>query len=389
MRYHLHDRPRPHDHRIRVILKRYLYREVLTAFGGVYLLLMLIFVSRSTVDYLAKAAAGKIPVDIILHMLGLLIVSAMILLVPLCLYIGIIVALGRLQRDGELIAMTGAGIGRSYFHVNMAWLGGGFAIIMAFFALYASPWAEREIRELEARAREESDVSGIAPGRFKEFNEGDRVLFVESLSEDKTEMKEVFLQVRERDELGVLAADGASLMTEDGTGNRFVVFSEGSRYQGVPGRADYQITSYDRFGVRLDNDGQRRAIESTRAMATGELLATDSTHTAAELQWRISIPIATFLLAAFAVVLIQTTGREGRYSSLLIAVLVYFTYSNTLGIARSMIKKGDLPELVGIWWVHILMLALILLIEFRPVIPRLWAAGIARIFGRRSRPAAI
>lgn len=357
-----------------VILQRYLLREILAAFGAVYLLLLLIFVSRSLVDYLAKAAAGRMPVDIILHLLGLLVLSAMILLVPLCLFVAVMLALGRMQRDGELIAMTGAGLSRRYFHGSVARVAAAFAAVMAVFALYASPWAEREMKQLEARAKEESDLTGIAPGRFKEFSEGDRVLFVKELSEDRTEMREVFLQVRERGNLGVLAADGASLMTEDVTSNRFVVFTEGSRYEGTPGKADYQITQYDRFGVRLDREDREQSVGNTRAMTTSELLTENTPQNLAELQWRISTPISTFLLAVFAVVLTQTATRNGRYGSLLIAVLVYFTYSNTLGIARSMVKRGDLPGYLGLWWVHLLMLAAIIAIEFFPV----WARRLQR-----------
>jgi lipopolysaccharide export system permease protein len=51
---------------------------------------------------------------------------------------------------------------------------------------------------------------------------------------------------------------------------------------------------------------------------------------------------------------------------LLIAVLVYFTYSNLLGVARTLVKKEEIPGVVGLWWVHLLILGVILLMEYHP-----------------------
>ena len=65
----------------------------------------------------------------------------------------------------------------------------------------------------------------------------------------------------------------------------------------------------------------------------------------------------------------------GRYSGLLIAVLAYFTYSNVMGIARTLVKKGDVPPLFGMWWVHLLMLAIVAVMFAWPAWRRKRAAG--------------
>jgi len=286
-----------------LILRRYLFREIAITFTGVFLLLLLIFLSGRVVDYLAQAAAGKLAVSAILSLLTLLVLTTLPLLVPLCLFVAILLALGRMQRDNELIAMAGAGVGGGYLHQNITNVALLFAVLMAVCSLFLDPWATREMKELEAKAKEESDITGITPGRFKEFSAGDRVLFVKELSADKQRMQEVFLQIRKGNDLGVLAADSAGLMTEEGTESRFVVFRSGSRYQGVPGRADYEITHYEQFGVRIDQGDNERAIESTKAMPTERLWGSDDATHVAELQWRLSAPILTLLLSVFAVAL--------------------------------------------------------------------------------------
>jgi lipopolysaccharide export system permease protein len=349
-----------------VILRRYLFREIGITFAGVFLLVVMILISLKMVDYLAQAAAGRLPVTAVLSLVGLVIVSYLSGLIPICLLPAIMLAVGRMQRDNEITAMAGAGIGGRFLHRNIAAFTSAFVFAVASCSLFLGPWATREMRNLKVRAEQESDITGVTPGRFKEFSEGDRVLFVRSLTPDKQRMEDVFLQERDEEAMSVLAADNAVLATEDGTGHRFALFYNGSRYKGVPGQADFEITHYETLGWRIDQSDQAGVTENTKSMPTLRLVAAGDPASVAELQWRLSAPVLTFLLSVFAVSLLRHAGRHNRYGALLIAVLVYFTYSNLLGVARTLVKKEEIPGVVGLWWVHLLILGVILLMEYHP-----------------------
>ena len=68
------------------------------------------------------------------------------------------------------------------------------------------------------------------------------------------------------------------------------------------------------------------------------------------------MPLATLLLAVLAVLLSRTSPRQGRFAKLFIAVLVFITYYNTLGVAQSWVARGEVPIQIGVWWVHICLL---------------------------------
>ena len=55
--------------------------------------------------------------------------------------------------------------------------------------------------------------------------------------------------------------------------------------------------------------------------------------------------------------LARTGRRQGRYAKLLIAVVLYFTYSNGLGITRNLVERGELSAWIGMWPVHAAILA--------------------------------
>ena len=60
-----------------------------------------------------------------------------------------------------------------------------------------------------------------------------------------------------------------------------------------------------------------------------------------------------------AVPLSRSAPRQGKYSRLLVAVLIYVIYSNLLGVSQTWVEQGTLPGMLGLWWVHVALALLI------------------------------
>jgi lipopolysaccharide export system permease protein len=65
------------------------------------------------------------------------------------------------------------------------------------------------------------------------------------------------------------------------------------------------------------------------------------------------------LLAALAVPLSQTSPRQGRYLRLGFGLVVYIVFTNLISIGKSWITTGKMAPEFGLWWVHLLMFALL------------------------------
>jgi lipopolysaccharide export system permease protein len=48
----------------------------------------------------------------------------------------------------------------------------------------------------------------------------------------------------------------------------------------------------------------------------------------------------------------RSSPREGRYARLGVGLLIYITYANLLSIARVWVEREQVPEWLGMWWVH-------------------------------------
>ena len=94
-----------------MIISRYLMKEIFSALLAVTLVLLLIFLSNQLVRYLSYAASGKIAANIVLQLLGFEIPYLLALLLPLGLYLGIILAYGRLYVDSEMPVLNACGLG--------------------------------------------------------------------------------------------------------------------------------------------------------------------------------------------------------------------------------------------------------------------------------------
>jgi len=75
------------------------------------------------------------------------------------------------------------------------------------------------------------------------------------------------------------------------------------------------------------------------------------------LQWRISRPLATILLALIAVTFIRITPRQDKTDrNFLIAAIVFAVYYNLSGLAKTWVEQGVIGSIPGIWWLDLLML---------------------------------
>lgn len=353
-----------------MILKRYLFKEILQNFLAVFLVLMLIVFSLRFVRYLGDVAAGKMTAEVIYQMLILRMITSMKVIIPLCLYLSLFMALGRMQKDNELVSIANAGLGQRFYFTSLLKLAGIFALLLFLLTMFVMPWAESNIDLLKQKANRESDITGISAGSFKEFSKGNRVLYVEDFSKNSKTMKNVFLQVLEQGSVGVLTSDSARIITDEKSGERSVIFLEGKRYVGKPGQLDYSITEYRRYSVRLEQQGYNTNSQSLARIPGQELWRSSEPSSRTELQWRLATPVAVLILSAFAILVVRSFSDIRGSLVLITAILIYFIYNNLLNIVHDLVLREKLDSFPGLWWPHLMMLAVILSFTFLPKLRR-------------------
>ena len=93
-----------------MIVFRYLSREVLQTLAAVSGVLLLIIMSGRFIKYLAQAAAGQLDSGVLLMIMAYRLPGFMVLILPLGMFLGILLAYGRLYLDSEMTVLSATGI---------------------------------------------------------------------------------------------------------------------------------------------------------------------------------------------------------------------------------------------------------------------------------------
>jgi lipopolysaccharide export system permease protein len=346
-----------------VIIERYLLKDIIYTLAAVTLVLTVIYLGNRFIIYLTNAAVGGASPRLILTLLVLKSAGAMVVVIPMALFLAILFVFGRLYKDSEMTALTACGVSMGRIVRIVLFFSLAVAAGVAFISLYLKPWAEEQSYKIQDRIEADSEITGIAAGRFNESAQGDGVLYAEELAPGTKNMRNVFIQYQRNGQRVVLSADRAYQKVDAATGDHYIVLVDGHRYEGTPGTARFRIIQFKEHALLLR---PRQVVPSQRkrwALPTGQLWYSADPGDAAELQWRLSMPVSTLVLAMLAITLSRTTPRQGRFAKLFNAILAYVIYSNLLAVAQTWLEHGAIPPWLGLWWVHGVFI-LVVLVSF-------------------------
>jgi len=342
-----------------LIIQRYLIREILHSFFAVFSILLVVAATVMFVRILAEMSTSVFSSVFVIQLLALNLIGKLSMLLPAALYVAVLLALGRLYSDSEVVAMWAGGIGPRRINLSVFKFLLVFAALTSVVSLYLSPeaWATRDV--IWARAKAQAEISGVLPGRFMEFRDGELVAYTESLSADRREMENVFAKLTLDKTEDLLVAKSARFSGNEEKTGRYIVLEDGYRYSGSPGNVDYTIYRFAKHGFRIDQERSGSVTSKSNATRTMDLIKGKHLAYAAELQWRISQPISLILLGMLAVPLSRTLPRQGKYTKLVMGVAIYFLYGNAVGVMQTFVERGDVSTLIGIWPVHVTMAFLV------------------------------
>jgi lipopolysaccharide export system permease protein len=236
-------------------------------------------------------------------------------------------------------------------------------LVIGLLSLAVTPWANRQSSEFRDRFEQREDVSKVSPGRFQESSSADRVFFVEGVAEDVTNVKNVFINsVRDGKSSVIVAREGSTEI--DSKGDKFLVLRNGRRYDGTPSEPEFQLMEFERYGVLINSPTQgAAATSSARALPLGMLIANPTSRNRGELLWRMALPLMGLLLMLLAIPLGFVNPRGGRSANLLLALLLFIVYSNSVSVLQAAVVQERLSLTVG-WWPLHLFAALIVVFLF-------------------------
>lgn len=351
-----------------MILFRYITKEIMISTVTVSFTLLVIVMSSRFVKYLANAASGDLAPSVIFGIMAYRVPSFLELVLPLGLFIGILLAYGRLYAESEMTVMSACGMSTSRLAAYTLIPSVFTALIVSYLSFFATPDGINKVQQIFQDVKNSNGLETLVAGRFRFEDKTGRVSYIERLSSDHQALENVFTAQISNGEssgrLSVVFAETGLIELDDDQYSQYLVLDNGYEYTGKPGSKDFRIVAFDRFGQLLKQPkAEQGSYTRVEARSTMELVRSDRLEDQAALQWRISLVVLVPILSLIAQALSKTNHRQGRYVKMFPAFIIYIVYLVLLNAARDSIEKGGLPLEIGMWWVHglFLLLAVILL----------------------------
>jgi lipopolysaccharide export system permease protein len=349
-----------------MIFQRAAQREFAQTAIAVFVALFAILLTTQLIRLLGKAATGSTASEAVAALLGFAALNYLPVLLSLTLFVSILLTLSRVYRDSEMAIWFSSGVSLTAWTTPVLRFALPVVLAIAVLALFLAPWALDKRAEYQQRMDQRDDVARVTPGAFNESSRGDRVFFVESVPDTagQDRVRNIFINSMQHGKLGVIAAaQGHTEVAENG--DRFIVLTNGRRYEGMAGSAEYRVMEFASYAMRIEAFESSGAEKTARSLSTWELLQEPTDLNKGELLWRIGVPLSALLLALLAIPLSFVNPRAGRTNNLIFALLTFMIYSNLLSVSQAWVAQGRLSFAVGVWAVHALMLVVLLLMFWK------------------------
>jgi LPS export ABC transporter permease LptG/LPS export ABC transporter permease LptF len=355
------------------LLSRSVIREIWPPFllgFAAYTFILLIRTVLLLADFFVRRSATATEVA----WLVLLSVPWMVVLtLPMAYLLGVLIGIGRLSGDSELVAMRACGVGPGSLYRPA--LGSAAVLSGAVFLLYnvALPPANEALSAAMGRVAATSVVNLVQPRTFREPRPG-TTLFFDRIGSDGRSFEGVFLTLGEEGQAGeVIVAERGQLVLE---GDRLwlELLSSTVHVLDPANPSRYRVNRNESqrilFAGNIDAAARGRVSyeKGLRAQSLPELLRaarrlereSPERHRLAwvEIHKKFAIPFACLAFAVIGVPLAETSRRGGKGSGFALSLVILVLYYVLLNNGETWAQDGKLPPAAAMWLPNLLLVLL-------------------------------
>jgi LPS export ABC transporter permease LptF/LPS export ABC transporter permease LptG len=342
------------------IIDRYIFREVLShALLGLGVFTFVIFVPQlvQIMNVVARHSGDS-------RQIMLLFLSAfprvLTFSVPIGVLVGVLIGLGRMSADSELIAMNAAGMGLKRILVPVGILAALATGVTLSMTLWLGPMSIRTLRSLEERLRSTQASFEVQPRIFNE-QFPHLVLYVQDISAAAMNWHGVFLAESDVSDVSRLTLAEDAIVVADREQGKLQLYLRNGTLHELQGPEHYGLSAFGErdFAVAVSANNGTQAPETINSERPLRQLLSDqgprATESRVEFHRRFAFPAACLVFALVALPVGSRPRRGGRSAGFVLAVALVCAYYIVFVFCAELARNGSLPIWLGIWTANILM----------------------------------
>ncbi|MGB8787903.1 MAG: LPS export ABC transporter permease LptF [Candidatus Acidiferrales bacterium] len=352
------------------ILDRYICREVIShSLLGLAVFTFVFFVPQLArlMEIIVRHSGGAGSITL-LFLCSLTPVLAFTL--PMATLVGVLIGLGRMSADSEIIALNASGIGLRRLLVPVGAIAVGAGVLTCLVTLWLSPLSLREFHSLEAEMASAQAPFAVQPRVFDERFPR-LVLYVQDVEATAARWHGVFLAESDAAAGSHLTLAESAIVVGGSEPGKFELHLDaGTTHEFDPQTpANYNVTTFGSsdLPVEMASIAARTeaslsdAEQSTHALL--ELTGPESRAARTEFQRRLAFPAACLVFALLGVPIGVRPRRGGRAAGFVLTLVMISLYYLVFVAGTHYAQLGAVSPVVGVWAANIVaaVLALILL----------------------------
>lgn len=362
------------------ILDRYVCREVisnsllgLVVFTFVFFVPQLVRLMSLVVQHAATFAETA---TLLLCSLA----PVLIFTLPMSMLVGVLIGLGRLSADSEIVALNASGVALRRLLLPIGAIAAAAMALTFCITLWLGPYSLRALGSLENHLRITQASVAIQPRVFDE-RFPHVVLYVQDVSASGTRWRGVFL-AESNSSVGskITVAKTAIVSGDPKQGKLTLQFNDVSSHEYEPSDpAHYNLSTAAVQSTDLPVTNPEAAVRNARERTVRERSVTQllygknrtTREAQVELQQRFALPIACILFALLGVPMAVRPRRGGRAAGFVLAILLLCGYYIFFVTGVHFAQNGALPAGVGAWLANIItfVIAIVLLRRIEQIRP--------------------
>jgi LPS export ABC transporter permease LptG/LPS export ABC transporter permease LptF len=287
--------------------------------------------------------------------------QALGLTIPMSLLVALLVALGRISGDREVVAMLACGLSPLRLLRPALALGIAGWAATSWVMLEAIPDANQTFREITTRLVADRAEGEVKPRVFFEDFPG-FVVYVREVPASGGWSGVLAADTRDPNQPVLYLAESGRMLVDRAQRTIQMVLTNGTRHSTSPRDPDgYEVARFGRMIVSLDPEsvfpragparGEREmTIAELRARADQLVKGGHSPHNPLmEIQKKFSIPVACLVFALIGVALGASSRRDGRLVSFMFGIAVIFVYWGVMLVGQSLAKGFYIGPWLATW----------------------------------------
>ncbi|MFN2441053.1 MAG: LPS export ABC transporter permease LptF [Thermoanaerobaculia bacterium] len=353
-------------------LTRYILRELLppTLIGfGFYTFIILMNQLFNFAELIIKRS---LRFSVVLELLALTLPHIVVLTIPMALLVGILIAVGRLSADSEVIAMQAAGLSPGAIYRPVFYFSVAAFLLNLVLMTWALPWGNSRLQARRIELLTSAAETQIKPRIFFDQFEN-RVVYINDIDPATGLWKGVFISdATDADQQRVIVARSGQLAVTEGR-QVWLELNDSTTHVATNGKPDRYELARDASQRILLEDPERDASEerplakSLKELDLKQLIAKLQTARASgdpldvrfikvEIHNRFAIPFACIAFGVIGLPLGVTNRRGGKSSGFSLSIAIILVYYVLLNNGADLARSGKLPVALGMWLPNLVLL---------------------------------